>query len=75
MITDDSTTVSAVEQIGQVAGLVWHALNDGGPQSSAKLVKTVGVHRDRVLQALGWLAREDKLRIDETKRGRIFGLR
>lgn len=75
MITDESITVSAVEQIGRVAGLVWHALHDGGPQSLTKLVKTVGAHRDLVLQALGWLAREDKLVIDETKRGRTFRLR
>jgi len=75
MITDESITVSAVEQIGQVAGLVWHALNEGGPQSLTKLVKTIGLHRDLVLQALGWLAREDKLWIDETKRGRTFRLR
>jgi hypothetical protein len=75
MMTDESETVSGVERIGQTAGLVWHALDGGGPQSLAKLVKTVGAHRELVLQALGWLAREDKLWIDEGKRGRTFRLR
>lgn len=75
MITDESATVSGIERIGHTAGLVWHALHDGGPQSLGKLVKTVDAHRDLVLQALGWLAREDKLWIDESKRGRTFRLR
>ena len=75
MITDGSTTVSYVEQIGQTAGLVWHALNDGGPQSLTKLAQTVGVRREAVLQAIGWLAREDKLWVEETKRARVFRLR
>ena len=35
-------------------------LNDGGPQSMAKLVKAVDAPRDMVLQAVG-LAREDKI--------------
>ena len=75
MITDGSTTVSYVEQIGQTAGLVWQALNDGGPQSLTKLIQAAGAPRDAVLQAIGWLAREDKLWVEETKRGRLFRLR
>lgn len=75
MSTDESTPVSCVEQIGQTAGLVWQALNDGGPQSLAKLVKAVDAPRDAVLQAIGWLAREDKLGIEDTKRGRMISLR
>ncbi|MCU0979565.1 MAG: winged helix-turn-helix domain-containing protein [Pirellulaceae bacterium] len=75
MSTDGSTPVSCVEQIGQIAGLVWHALNESGPQSMAKLVKTVDAPRDMVLQAVGWLAREDKVCIEDAKRGRIIGLR
>ena len=74
MSTDESTPVSCVEQIGQTAGLVWRPLNDGGPQSLAKLVKAVDAPRDMVLQAVGWLAREDKVCIEEAKRGRIIGL-
>jgi hypothetical protein len=75
MSTDESTPVSCVEQIGQTAGLVWRALNDGGPQSLAKLVKAVDAPRDAVLQAVGWLAREDKIWIEESKRSRIVSLR
>lgn len=75
MSAEGAATVAGVEQIGQVAGLVWHALHDGGPHSLNKLVKTSGANRDLVLQAIGWLAREDKVWIEETKRGRMFRLR
>ena len=43
--------------------------------SLAKLVKQVGFSRDQVMQAVGWLAREDKVEIQETNRGRIISLR
>ncbi|MCU0879074.1 MAG: winged helix-turn-helix domain-containing protein [Pirellulaceae bacterium] len=64
-----------LQQIGETAGAVWHALHNHGPLSLAKLVETVGANRDVVMQAIGWLAREDKLDLTETKRGRIVSLR
>jgi hypothetical protein len=42
--------------------------------SVAKLVETVELNRDLVMQAIGWLAREGKLQITETKRGRFLAL-
>lgn len=75
MMTDVSTSNSCLEQIGQTAGLVWQALHEGGPQSLAKLIKSIDAPRDVVLQAIGWLAREDKIWIEETKRVRTIGLR
>jgi len=35
----------------------------------------VGEPRDLVMQALGWLAREDKLSIEEEGRSRILSLK
>ena len=66
---------SGVQQVGETAGAVWHALADHGPSSLAKLVERVGGNRDLVMQAIGWLAREGKIEIAETKRGRIVSLR
>ena len=43
--------------------------------SLAKLSKTVGAPRDVVMQAVGWLAREDKIEIEETNRGRFIRLK
>lgn len=61
--------------IGETAGVVWHALKDNGPLSLAKIVDLSGKNRDLVMQAIGWLAREDKLEIAETKRGKIVSLK
>jgi len=75
MMMDASTSNSCLEQIGQTAGLVWHALDKHGPLSLAKLTKSVHAPRDLVMQAVGWLAREDKVCIEDAKRGRIISLR
>lgn len=74
MSTATSTT-SGISQIGETAGLVWHALHENGPLSLAKLTKTVDAPREMILQAIGWLAREDKIEIEETGRGRTISLR
>jgi hypothetical protein len=63
------------EEIGKVAGEVWHQLSKHGPMSYAKLVKATGEPRDSVMQAIGWLAREDKLKIESDRRTRIIALK
>ena len=68
-------TCTHVVQIGEAAGTIWHTLDENGPLSLAKLVKTMDVPRDLIMQGIGWLAREDNLDIVETSRGRIFSLR
>jgi hypothetical protein len=70
-----ATINGGVLQIGEAAGAVWRALADHGPQSLAKIVERVGGNRDLVMQGIGWLAREGKLDITETKRGRLISLR
>jgi hypothetical protein len=69
------SSVFSVLQIGEVAGIVWQALSDKGPLSLAQLVKAAGQPRDTVMQALGWLAREGKINIDDKGRNRIVSLR
>lgn len=71
MATD---TMNGVAQIGETAGQIWHALNTKGTLTIAKLVKEVDAPRDTVMQALGWLAREDKITIDDG-RSRTVSLR
>jgi hypothetical protein len=73
MATESSTT--CVAQIGETAGVVWKTLSDNGPMTMAKLVKAVGGPRDLVMQAVGWLAREDKVTIEEEHRSRVISLR
>jgi hypothetical protein len=62
-------------QIGETAGVIWHTLKDEGPLSLTKLVKAVEAPRDLIMQAIGWLAREDKIDIEETSRGRVISLK
>jgi hypothetical protein len=69
------TPNSCVAYIGETAGTVWKILAENGPVSMAKLVKAVGEPRDTTMQALGWLAREDKIIIEDEGRSRIVALR
>jgi hypothetical protein len=59
-----------IEEIGHVAGEVWGALsaNDNGGVTLAALKKAVDAPADHVLLALGWLAREDKVDLDASKK-------
>ncbi len=70
-----ATSASHIEQIGDTAGLVWHALDGTEPLSVTKLVELIEAPRDIVMQAIGWLAREDKICIEQTNRGRMISLR
>ena len=70
-----TTSPPVVDQIGETAGVVWHLLNDNGSLPLTKLVKEVEAPRDVVMQALGWLAREGKITIEEEGRSRLICLR
>ena len=69
-----ATPTPRVTHIGETAGVVWKILDEEGPMSMAKLVKAVGKPRDTVMQALGWLAREEKICVEEEGRSRIVSL-
>jgi hypothetical protein len=69
-----ASPVCCVERIGEVAGLVWQTLSDQDKLSTAKLVKEVGEPRDIVMQAVGWLAREGKITIEDDGRNRKVSL-
>ena len=77
MSTESVSTeaVSVVTQIGETAGMVWKTLDQNGPMSLTKLVKAVPLPRDAVMQAIGWLAREDKIIMDDNSRARTIALR
>ncbi|MDZ7620472.1 MAG: winged helix-turn-helix domain-containing protein [Patescibacteria group bacterium] len=66
---------SVVAHIGTTSGVVWKVLVENGPLSMARLVKAVGEPRDTVMQALGWLAREGKVWIEEEGRTRTVSLK
>jgi hypothetical protein len=68
-------TEICVSEIGKAAGTVWTVLTEKGPMNVASLVKAVGEPRDNVMQAIGWLAREDKLAFTDNGRKRVISLR
>src|SRR5687768_8802176 len=70
-----ATSSSCVEQIGETAGVIFRHLETHGPQKMTQLVKGIDAPRDTLMQALGWLAREDKISIDEDGRARVVSLR
>lgn len=70
-----ATCSSCIHEIGETAGEIWHLLLQQGRMSLPKLVKEIGAPRDLVMQAIGWLAREEKVLIEETSRSRIIMLR
>lgn len=62
------TEVGMHEDIGQMAGAIWHALNTRGELSVAQLKKEVGAKSPLFDWAIGWLAREDKIVMTQKKR-------
>jgi hypothetical protein len=56
------------EKIGAAAGQVWQTLTAKGPMSREQLARATGISADMVSQAVGWLAREGKLTVDESSR-------
>jgi winged helix-turn-helix protein DUF2582 len=56
------------EEIGTLAGMIWHALNDKGELSLAQLKRDVNAKTPLFDWAVGWLAREDKIAITPERR-------
>lgn len=67
--------VLSQDEIGAVAGEVWHALSQGGGQNLTALKKSIDAPGDLVLAATGWLAREGKLEFDTSGRAVKVSLR
>ncbi len=66
---------TTIDQIGEVAGHIWHLLNQQGSLSLTRIVRDVDAPRDVVMQAIGWLAREEKIAIEEESRSKVVSLR
>ena len=67
--------LTGAARIGDAAGEIWQYLNQSGPLSLTTLTKEIDIPRDLVMQAVGWLAREDKIWIDEDRRTKKIGLK
>ena len=59
-----------VNLIGETAGKVWSFLDKHGEANLTQIKKGLKGDANVILQAIGWLAREDKLLIE--KKGRLI---
>jgi hypothetical protein len=64
-----------LKEVGETAGRVWRVLQEKGPLSLNALKKQVKAPGDVVLMAIGWLAREDKLVLEQKGRVQMLGLK
>jgi hypothetical protein len=64
-----------INAIGDTAGKVWRFLEEKGEANLSQLKKAVAADSNLILQAIGWLAREDKLRIQKKGRFITYGLK
>jgi hypothetical protein len=56
------------EEIGTMAGEIWHALEANGEVTLAKLKKDLHAASPLFDWAIGWLAREDKIELIAVKK-------
>ena len=56
--------IEATEEFGFNAGRVWKALDMNGPLTEIQLMEETSLRENEVFAAVGWLARENKIRRD-----------
>ena len=64
-----------LENIGSVAGAIWHYLENNNEATVTKLTREIGENERTVLMGVGWLAREGKLDFDKRKQGTYITLK
>ena len=64
-----------LENIGSVAGVIWHYLEDNSEATLTKLTREIGENERTVLMGVGWLAREGKLDFEKRKQGTYITLK
>jgi hypothetical protein len=57
------------ETIGEQAGRLWQILKEKGPMTAAQATKVLGLKSADVDRAIGWLARESKLKFAPSAKG------
>lgn len=57
-----------IQEIGKTAGTIWKYLNDNGPSTPQELASSNKINRFLMNRAIGWLAREGKIKIEKTNR-------
>jgi len=58
-----------IEEIGTVAGKIWHLLKERRELSISGVVAEINASQSTAYMGLGWLARENKLEFVKKSRG------
>ncbi len=64
-----------LDNIGSVAGAIWHYLEKNDEATTTKLTRELGESERTVLMGIGWLAREGKLDFEKRKQGTYITLK
>jgi len=64
-----------IDAIGETAGKVWKFLQQNGEANLNQIKKNVKADPNLILQAIGWLAREDKLMVGKKDRYITYALK
>ena len=60
--------------IGAAAGKIWKFLNKNGPTSISKIATETDINKNDIQRAIGWLAREEKITIEQKGRTETISL-
>ena len=63
------------DTIGVAAGKIWEYLDKNGASSVSKVTKETGVSRNDIQRAIGWLAKEGKLKFVMEGRTELLSLK
>ncbi|MGH7395489.1 MAG: winged helix-turn-helix domain-containing protein [Candidatus Methylomirabilales bacterium] len=63
-----------VDAIGESAGKVWRYLQAQGPRSVSQIQRGTGLSQSLTYLALGWLAREGKIRSKQEGRALLVSI-
>ncbi len=63
-----------IDAIGVLAGDVWKYLRESQPVTLSRLARDIDAPRDLVMQAVGWLARENKVMFETGPRSKLVRL-
>jgi hypothetical protein len=69
-----ATETSYLDRVGETSGLIWRTLDEQGAMPLSKLLKQIDSPREIVLMSIGWLAREEKIIVEEVGRKRMIDL-
>jgi DNA-binding transcriptional regulator PaaX len=67
--------VEMLDNIGSVAGAIWHYLENNNETTITKLTREIGENERTILMGVGWLAREGKLDFEKRKQGTYITLK